>query len=197
MVRHQFDPEFSGIDSDFECSGPPSNPVQLNNVEDMPDAPRAGRNCCIPLDPVQFQATSTTCQLLPCALHVADNLQAKFHLGEPMRVMFKRAVYAFTPHEKHSILLEIQDMCVEAFNYIGDIDPEVLFRAHARMPRYNFYTNQPVECMNWVCRPARKNTRFSLMKSIEKWVINMSSDRLQFHSSRAVNHLGISHMQRA
>ena len=48
------------------------------------------------------------------------------------------------------------------------------------------YTNQPTECLNWVFLPARRKTRFLLLKTIEGWFLKQLAERKRAHTERLV-----------
>ena len=121
-----------------------------------------------------------------CSKHVENNLLAKFKYGDQMREHFRRAVYSFHSQEKEQHLQEIGKLSIGARTYCEDIDQHLLFRCDAKYPKYNVYTNQPTECLNWVFLPARRKTRFLLLKTIEGWFLKQLAERKRAHTERLV-----------
>jgi hypothetical protein len=138
----------------------------------------------VPSTQMDFEQTFTQLQLFPCCNHIADNIQARFKQGAAMRAAFKQAVYAFSHSEKDEHMQTVATISHECFNYLCSMDPSLVFRADAKFSRFGFYSNQPAECFNWVVLPARKVTRFALLKAIERWAITKASERLGFHEER-------------
>ena len=119
-----------------------------------------------------------------CAKHVENNLLSKFKHGDLLRENFRRAVHSFNTQEKVHFLSEIQKISPGAKHYCEDIEQDLLFRADANYPKYDVYTNQPTECLNWVLLPPRKKNRYLLLKAIESWFLKQLAIRKQAHEQR-------------
>ena len=83
----------------------------------------------------------------------------------------------FDMREKEQVLEQIGRLSTGARAYCQNIDQHLLFSCDAQYPKYDVYTNQPTECLNWVFRPARKKTRLLLLKSIEAWFLKQLAER--------------------
>ena len=133
------------------------------------------------VDPIHPQQHST---FHMCANHVEDNLLLTHKFGTPLREVFKQMVYAFTLQEKSKYQKEMAAICPAALTYCSNIESQLLFRADAKQRKYNVYTNQSTECLNWVFRRARKTSRLLLLKSIETWFLKTVSSRMKVHEAR-------------
>ena len=110
-----------------------------------------------------------------------NNLLEKFKFGEHLRDLFRQAVHSWHPLQKLQFFNEIGQICTAAQTYCEDLEQELVFRANSKYPKYEVYTNQPSESMNWVLLPGRKKTRFLLMKCIEAWFMNHQAVRKNKH----------------
>ena len=81
-------------------------------------------------------------------VHVEDNLLLNHKGGSPLKEVFKKMVYAFTASEKRKHEEEMQKLSPRAVTYCRNIEQLLLFRADAKICKYNIYTNQFTESLS-------------------------------------------------
>ena len=122
-----------------------------------------------------------------CAKHVENNLLDKFKYGEALRDLFRQAVHTWHEQEKLQLFEQIGEISIAARRYCEELDQHMLFRANSPYAKFDMYTNQPTESLNWVLRPARTRTRFLLLKTIEAWFLKQQAARKAAHERRLID----------
>jgi hypothetical protein len=110
-----------------------------------------------------------------CVKHIEKNLKTRFGINFQDKLW--RAAKTLSINEFNSLMQEMQQMNVAAYEYLNAIDKPSWTRVHSTLSRYGHVTSNVAECFNSWILEARDSSHFGLVVMITRKIMQLFCER--------------------